>query len=118
MVRRVEFSALIRTIGGAPVLEVSGEIDMATVDRFRAALREATSRNDRGLLVVDLTGVKFMGVEGSRAIFESTRRFRNGGGEVKVVAKPAEEVELALRLMGMDRYFAIYPDVFSAANDG
>lgn len=117
MVRRVEFSAIVRTIQGVPVLETSGEIDLATADRFRAALREAAHQNGLGLLVVDLTGVKFLSVEGVRALLEGTSQFREGGGEIRLAARP-EEVELALRVTGMDLRFVIYPDAFSATTGG
>lgn len=117
MVRRVEFSAIIRTIQGVPVLEASGEIDLASAGRFRTVLYEATSQNGGRLLVVDLTGVKFMGVEGTRELVESTRLFREGGGEVRIAAQ-SKEVDLVLRLTGMELYFSIYPDAFSAANGG
>lgn len=115
MVRRVEFSAAVRTVGGVPVLQIAGEIDLATAERFRAALRESVSENG-GLLIVDLTGVRFMGADGGYVLEESTEEFRREGGEIRVAAN-SHEVRTVLRLTGAGDRLAVYPDAFSAAND-
>ncbi len=117
MVRRVEFSAIVRTIGGVPVLEVGGEIDLATSERFREALGEAVSENGGGLLIVDLTGVRFMGADGGSVLEESTEEFRENGGEIRL-AVSSHEVKTVLRLTGAEDRFTLYPDAFSAANEG
>lgn len=65
------------------VLSVSGEIDASNVDRLHGNLRRCAGT--RRPLIVDLSGINFLGVEGMRALcdFDDERR-RSGAGWVLV----------------------------------
>ncbi|WP_422756441.1 STAS domain-containing protein [Micromonospora sp. WMMD708] len=68
-----------RQAGGAPVLTVTGEIDMSNADRFRTAIADAMA--DGHLLTVDLTGVEYLDSAALAALFAHVDRLR-------VVANP------------------------------
>ncbi|HEY0639426.1 MAG TPA: STAS domain-containing protein [Pseudonocardiaceae bacterium] len=59
--------------GAGAVLGISGEIDLANVEDLTSALLEAAGVAD-GPVVVDLTGVRFLGSAGIRALFTHALR--------------------------------------------
>ena len=62
----------IRTEGdgsGAPVLHVSGELDLATAPRLSAAAKDALG-DDASEIVFDLGGLDFMDSSGLRVLLE------------------------------------------------
>lgn len=64
---------------GAPVLTVTGEIDMSNADEFRAAIVDAVVDGRR--LTVDLTGVEYLDSAALAALFAHVDSLR-------VVANP------------------------------
>lgn len=114
----MEFSASTRAVSGAAVLEVSGEVDMATEEDFGRAIRDAiNAAGNPGIVVLDLRGVEFMAACGVRTVSEATRGFCENGGKVKAAVKPGEVAEI-LDLMGAGRYLETYPDAASAVKGG
>jgi anti-anti-sigma factor len=67
--------------GDGAVLEVSGEVDLATVEQFRTALLDA-QRSER--VVVDLSGVTFMDSAGINALVGAYHR-KLPNGELRLV---------------------------------
>ena len=61
------------------VLSVSGDIDASNVDHLHRNLRRCLGT--RRPLIVDLSGINFLGVQGIRALcdFDDERRRRGGG---------------------------------------
>jgi anti-anti-sigma factor len=82
--------------GPPRVLHVVGEIDLATVDRFRAELEAATSRGSRAM--VDLAEMTFIDAGGLRVILQVAQAM-NGGGPLVLVN--AERVEQLFDVVGM-----------------
>jgi anti-sigma B factor antagonist len=79
-----------------PVLEVSGEIDMATADELRQQLGRALADDPR--LVVDLGGVTFMGAAGIRVFLRAASGL-NGSGPLRFVN--AERLAWLLDVVGL-----------------
>ena len=61
------------------VLSVSGDVDASNVDHLHRNLRRCLGT--RRPLIVDLSGINFLGVQGIRALcdFDDERRRRGGG---------------------------------------
>lgn len=63
---------VVRRPGPVPVLAVTGELDLATAEDFRRQLCEELTRcagpAGRAALVVDLSRLRFLGVEGARVL--------------------------------------------------
>ncbi|MCW3841568.1 STAS domain-containing protein [Micromonospora yasonensis] len=76
-----------------------GEIDIATVGSFRAALWAAPTRP---LLRVDLSGVRVLSAAGVRALVAAHLRVRAQGGEL-VLVDPDPVVARVLRVTGLRR---------------
>jgi anti-anti-sigma factor len=54
-----QFSTEVARVGGATVIHVRGEIDMATCERLRDAIEPHLGPNQT--IILDLSGVQFMG---------------------------------------------------------
>jgi len=79
---------------GVPVLSVVGEVDLATIPRFRDALVRLASEHPGAAAVVDLDGVGVLDDTGLGVLLGAQRRLRAGGGELHVVASARRIVEL------------------------
>ncbi|MFJ6194545.1 STAS domain-containing protein [Micromonospora sp. NPDC092111] len=80
-----------------------GEIDIATVGAFRAALWAAPARP---LVRLDLSGVRVLSAAGVRALVAVHLRVRARGGEL-VVVDPDPVVTRVLRATGLHRVIPI-----------
>ena len=71
---------------GEGTLRVSaaGEIDISTVDDFRAVLTDAVA-DGTGQVDIDLAEITFMGSEGVRALVDARRAGQDRGVGVRVV---------------------------------
>lgn len=96
----------------ATVVHVSGEIDMVTTPRLHACLQERLGKSPR-LLVVDLSGVSFLGSSGLAVLVESLETARRRGSELRLVAS-SREVVRPLEATGLTELFQSYPDLDSA----
>lgn len=82
-------------------LVLAGELDLANGELL-AALLGAACEAANGHLVLGMRQVTFLGVVAARALVEGTQRFRDQGGQVMLVAPPAN-TEWFLRALGIDR---------------
>src|SRR5918999_2784812 len=86
-------------VDGVRLVEVFGELDLATAPKLCAALDQA--RADRvKRLVVDLTGVDFCDSTGLRALIGASTEIRVGGGRLAIACLPGGAVS---RLFDMVR---------------
>jgi len=83
---------------GRPVLEVSGEIDLAVAPRFANELASLVDAAD-GEAVVDLASVGFMDSSGVRELLIANRAAVDTGG-VLVLRAPSEQCRHVLRVSG------------------
>src|SRR5436305_1294470 len=89
-----------RPIGTATVIAVSGELDVATVPRLRAALTEAAERGSTRL-VVDLSEVTFVDSVSVGAILHAQRRL-GLEGRLAVVLAPSSYARVIFDVVGAD----------------
>ncbi|MFJ5543902.1 anti-sigma factor antagonist [Micromonospora chalcea] len=80
-----------------------GEIDIATVAAFRAALWAAPARP---VMRVDLSGVRLLSAAGVRALVATHLRVRARGGEL-VLVDPDPVVARVLRVTGLQRVLPV-----------
>jgi len=85
--------------GEGTVVRPSGEIDIATVEPFRHAVREALAQQPPNL-VLDLTDVTFLDSSGLSVLAGALKRQRTRGGGLAVV-HPQPIVRQAIELVGL-----------------
>jgi anti-sigma B factor antagonist len=103
---------------GVAVLAVSGEIDLATIPAFEAAIADALTQRPTAL-IVDLSGVEFLASAGLQALV-ATRENLTGAAQFAVVADgPA--TSRPIQLTGLDQILSLHPtlaDARSAVSGG
>jgi anti-anti-sigma factor len=94
----------VRTVDGAVVVSLVGELDLYNAHVVRERL--AATTNDGGeRLVVDLSGVTFIDSTGLGVLVEARSRLANR--RAFVVVAPGVEARRALEISGLDRHFAV-----------
>ena len=81
----MELVCSLGLVGTTPVLQVSGEIDLATLPYFRDQLLRATSLHSGATLVVDLDGVTVLDDTGLGMMLGTAGRAREQGGDLVIV---------------------------------
>lgn len=99
---------------GVAVVEVSGEVDLATIDRVEEVLAEAVGTGRR--VVVDLSACDFIDSSGLRALVTARGSAEESGGSLALVTQDAGILRV-LSVAALDRVLEIHatlPDAFAA----
>ncbi|MEU1361857.1 STAS domain-containing protein [Micromonospora zamorensis] len=111
----VDLSLSVRPGRGCTVLEVHGELDMATSPQLREGLQRLVEAGDRQI-VVDLAGVRFMDSSALGALVLMFKALREVGGRLSLAsAQPA--VRTVLTITSVDRVIQAYENVPAAEAD-
>jgi anti-sigma B factor antagonist len=81
------------------LLRLTGELDMAGIDRFERLLI-ADAFPEAGTFVVDMRGLTFIDSSGLRALIIADKRVRAEGGRF-VVVRGSEQVNEVLEMTGV-----------------
>jgi anti-sigma B factor antagonist len=103
------FSVSEREEGGVRVIEVAGELDIATAPRLCARLDALRARR-RPRLLVDLTEVDFCDSTGLRALLGAASEVRAHGGRFAIVCPPSGDVARLLEIVGAGEWMGIHSD--------
>jgi anti-sigma B factor antagonist len=95
------------------VIEISGEIDMATRDTMADPLF-AQLDNAPPALVLDLTKIEFMGSTGLAVLIEAYKRARQGGTRLGIVVPGRSPVRRTLEFSGLLELLPIYRTIARA----
>lgn len=100
---------------GCALVEVRGELDMATSPQLRESLQRLIDAGDRQV-VVDLAGVGFMDSSGLGALVTMFKTLRDVGGRLCLAAvQPA--VRSVLSITSVDRAIDVYDSIEAAEAD-
>src|SRR3954447_20492945 len=86
-------------LDGVRLLEVFGELDLATAPRLCSALDAARIHRVRRV-VVDLTGVDFCDSTGLRALIGASKELRVSGGRLAIACLPGGAVARLFDVVG------------------
>ena len=98
-----DLEVVVARSGGDIEVSVSGEIDIATVDRFRRAIRDAIYEA-QGSVKVNLLEVRFIASVGINALVGARQLALDEQVDLRIV-KMSRIVERVLEVMGMAGYF-------------
>ncbi|GAB3575302.1 STAS domain-containing protein [Amycolatopsis endophytica] len=96
------------------VLAVSGELDLATAPRLEAAFRRLAARRPR-LVVIDLSGVEFLGSSGL-AVLTSAGTAGTAGIVLRIVAPGS--LRRIFTMTGLDKVLDLHDTVEEALAAG
>lgn len=106
------FSALVSISHSVPVVQVRGEVDLATVPRLLEAIGMAGSQLDgRPILVVDLRETAFMDVTGVSNLIEQAQAMEGLGGELRIVVPREGPVARVFELLGSSRILDLHHEL-------
>lgn len=106
----MELHCRLTTVGGLPVLQVSGEIDLATLPVLRDQLARAVGLHAGASLFVDLDGVTALDDSGLGMLLGAAARSRDAGGDVIVVCS-TERLLHRFALTRLDRAISVRPNL-------
>jgi anti-anti-sigma factor len=94
------FSIEVAEQAGRTVLNLSGELDLATVGELEDALTQRLEAGED--LVVDLRSLEFMDSSGVRALVAGHQEAQTGGGSLTIVRAPrGTEVDRVIDVSGI-----------------
>jgi anti-anti-sigma factor len=90
------------------IVQVKGEVDVASSAHLAAAIARAMEREAEGKvdLVIDLTHLRFIDVSGINVLMGAARLARAGGGTL-VLRSPSRSVRRLLDVLGLDAELAV-----------
>jgi anti-anti-sigma factor len=97
--RRVETDEDLLTVEGDGPFVLAGELDLASVDRLRAALAPSIERGDD--IILDCEGLEFLGSEGLRVLIEVAGALEGRG--TLVIRKASGISKQVIDLAGIQR---------------
>jgi anti-sigma B factor antagonist len=108
-------SVTARESAGEPhtVIALSGEADVTNSDQLRGLLDTEVDKQPR-LLIIDLSGLRFMDSSALHALLRANRALSHQGGVFSLVG-PQEAVARMLRLTGVDTLIPVFATVDEAA---
>ncbi|HLI15800.1 MAG TPA: STAS domain-containing protein [Acidimicrobiales bacterium] len=87
------------------VVEVAGELDIATTPSLRTLLDEAVDGGARRV-VLDLAALDFLDSTGLATLIHASKRLRGSGGDL-VLRAPSRSVRSLLRIVGLDTVLSV-----------
>ncbi len=97
---------------GWSVLQVGGEIDVATAPRLREQLIKLVN-DQRFMIVVDLGAVDFIDSTGLGVLIGALKRVRTHDGNLALVCTEPRIVKV-FEITGLNQVFQIFPSVDAA----
>lgn len=89
-------------------VQLGGELDMATAAQLRGAL-ELVSGGEHRLIVVDLAGLRFVGLNGLQVLAEAQQTLQTAGCRL-VLTNPDAITVRVLAVTGLDRLLHLATD--------
>jgi anti-sigma B factor antagonist len=112
---RIETGRVVHAQGEALVVAVAGEIDLFTVDRFRAAVTAGFDQlRDGEILVIDLTEVTFLSSQGLQALVDATVAAQRRREPLRIVVDHTRPVIRPIELTGLDDVLSLFDTVDDA----
>lgn len=102
------------TVSGVTLLSATGEIDLATLPRFRDALTRLVDEHPGEQVAVDLDGVVVLDDAGLGVLLGAAGRARQAAGELAVVCS-AEPLRQRFELTGLARAVRLVTSVHDLA---
>ena len=100
---RSNFRVGVHRLRAATLVVPTGEIDLATRDRFHCSLKPFA-----GDLVIDLAGVTYMDSSAISVLVMTHKRLKKGGGSI-ALRDPQPNVRVALELGGLREWIVQAP---------
>jgi anti-anti-sigma factor len=88
-------------VNGAVVLNVTGEVDMLSAPELRTAFNQALVDSVGKLLVIDLSGVLFLGSQGLALLVETAKAAHAQQTRLRIVVGNSRAVRRSIQVSGL-----------------
>lgn len=110
----LDFGVEVGGDGSCAIVNVRGELDIATAPDLVAALETAMQR-EAERVVVNLLDTSFIDSTGLTTLFRAHKSCEDGDGSFAIVCGPSNvEVRRVIDLMGFDQVFTIHESLAAA----
>ena len=96
----------LASYGKVGVLEIAGELDSTGVSALSQVIEEALEAETRSL-VVDLSGIRLLDIDGLRGLNAGLKKVRRAGGDMRL-AGPSDLALESLQASKLDEIFKIF----------
>lgn len=100
--------------GGTVCLELTGELDLASVSTLQGHLKAVALTEDN--LIVDMSGLRYIDSTGAKAFLDAHRMFSRTGRRIVLAAVQPLTLRI-LEVMGLEKVLSIFPTVDAALED-
>jgi anti-anti-sigma factor len=104
---RETFVVDVRWLAATALVQLRGELDIASIERLRAALDELGAPPG---LVLDMRGLSFIDSTGLHLLTELHERATRDGFELRLLAPPAP-ADRSIRVCGLDKHLPFVADL-------
>lgn len=112
---REQDEAISERTSGVLVVEVRGELDIATVLRWTTLIEAAICElPEPHLLVLDLTALEFLSAHGSRGLLDAMECCRARGITGCLIVRPGSVADRVVRLTDLADRVRVFPDRLAA----
>ena len=98
--------------GGISVIEIANELDINSVSIFMQAIEDELKAQSQAL-VVDMSGISYLDIDGLRGLNEALKRARRAGGDLRL-ARPSDPALESLQASRLDEIFSIFESLQAA----
>lgn len=102
----MEFSREGRTV----IVQLSGDIDMTSVERVSGGIQSAVKNDDRGV-VLDLAGVNYLDSSGIQMLFELIRKLHTTRQSISVAVPEGSPLVTLLKITHIHEACPVAPTV-------
>ena len=96
----------VEPVGGVPVAELSGEIDVSNASELSARISELSLEEGAGL-ALDLTAVDYLDSSGLRMLLNLASTFADRGQELRVVVQEDSFIASLMEVTGVDGVLSV-----------
>lgn len=96
----------LASFGKVGVVEIAGELDFTGVSALSQVIEEALEAEMRSL-VVDLSGIRLLDIDGLRGLYAGLKQVRRAGGDMRL-AEPSDPALESLQASRLDEIFSIF----------
>lgn len=107
--------AVSERTSGALVVEIRGELDIATVLRWTTVIEAAICElPEPHLLVLDLTALEFLSAHGARGLLEAVESCRDRGIAGCLIVTPGTTADRVVLMTGLAGRVRVFPNRLTA----
>ena len=97
------------------VMRLEGDLDGSTYTLLEAKANEVIGGGAKNLLI-DMSGIGFMGSAGLRALHSIHNRLKTAGAGSLKLLQPSDAAKRVFKTLGFDKVFSVYDELETALN--